>query len=48
MLKPITDYDLGADDRAGVYIVLEHYEELLDKYHIGVFVMKRNWRIWKL
>ena len=38
MLKPITEYScLGADDRAGVYMVLEHYEELLDKYHIGVF-----------
>lgn len=38
MLKPITNYScLGADDRAGVYMVLEHYEELLDKYHIGVF-----------
>ena len=38
MLKPTTNYScLGADDRAGVYMVLEHYEELLDKYHIGVF-----------
>lgn len=38
MLKPITNYScLGADDRAGVYMVLEYYEELLDKYHIGVF-----------
>ena len=38
MLKPITNYScLGADDRAGVYMVLEHYEELLNKFHIGVF-----------
>ena len=38
MLKPITNYScLGADDRAGVYMVLEHYEELIDKYHIGIF-----------
>lgn len=38
MLKPNTTYScLGADDRSGVYMVLEHYEELLNKYHIGVF-----------
>lgn len=38
MLKPTTTYScLGADDRAGVYMVLEHYVQLLDNFHIGVF-----------
>lgn len=38
MLKPTTNLScLGADDRAGVYIILKHYNQLIEKYHIGVF-----------
>lgn len=38
MLKPTTSLScLGADDRAGVYIILNHYNQLIEKYHIGVF-----------
>lgn len=38
MLKPTTKYScLGADDRAGVYMIMDYYEQLLDKYHIGIF-----------
>lgn len=38
MLKPTSKYScLGADDRAGVYMILDYYEQLLDKYHIGIF-----------
>lgn len=38
MLKPTTNLScLGADDRAGVYIILKHYHQLIEKYHIGIF-----------
>ena len=38
MLKPTSKLScLGADDRAGVYIILKHYNELIEKYHIGIF-----------
>lgn len=38
MLKPTTNLScLGADDRAGVYIILKHYNQLIEKFHIGIF-----------
>lgn len=38
MLKPTTNLScLGADDRAGVYIVMKYYNQLIEKYHIGIF-----------
>lgn len=38
MLKPTTNLScLGADDRAGVYIILKHYDQLIEKFHIGIF-----------
>lgn len=38
MLKPTSKLScLGADDKAGVYIIFKHFEQLIKNFHIGLF-----------